>query len=246
INNGNNSGLNLIKDGLKWATGDKAGEAIYTAVNVIDLALNIPHMVKGLVKGGKSIINSGSSIKNFFKKGPMIIGDFKDGASKYIDELVDGIGNVMSPKRGYAGIGQISEKDINNLSKVDIKPITKNDIQNNYNRIVNEGKGIEGVTQAKPNQVHHFATNKSKKYTQQFEQITNKYKLDLDDMWNKELMPHQGRHPYAYHDYMLEQMKKFDKIANGNQDKFLKLYEQVKQKVINNPDMITKDYWNKK
>ncbi|WP_207721051.1 hypothetical protein, partial [Clostridium gasigenes] len=36
INNGNNSGLNLIKDGLKWATGDKAGEAIYTAVNVID------------------------------------------------------------------------------------------------------------------------------------------------------------------------------------------------------------------
>ncbi|MCB2309223.1 AHH domain-containing protein [Clostridium estertheticum] len=104
----------------------------------------------------------------------------------------------------------------------------------------------KGVAQAKPNQVHHFATNKSKKYTQQFEQITNKYKLNLDDMWNKELMPHQGRHPYAYHDYMLEQMKKFDKIANGNQDKFLKLYEQVKQKVINNPDMITKDYWNKK
>ena len=65
-------------------------------------------------------------------------------------------------------------------------------------------------------------------------------------MWNKELMPHQGRHPYAYHYYMLEQMKKFDKIANGNQDKFLKLYEQVKQKVIDNPDMITKDYWNKK
>ncbi len=118
-------------------------------MNVIDLALNIPHMVKGLVKGGKSLINSGSSIKNFFKKGPMIIGDFKDGASKYIDELVDGIGNIMSPKREYAGIGQISEKDINNLSKVDIKPIIKNDIQNNYNRIVNEGKGIEGVSKPK-------------------------------------------------------------------------------------------------
>ncbi|MBB6716841.1 TNT domain-containing protein, partial [Clostridium gasigenes] len=125
--------------------GDKAGEAIYTAVNVIDLALNIPHMVKGLVKGGKSIINSGSSIKNFFKKGPIIIGDFKDGASKYIDELVDGIGNLISTKRKYAGIGQISQKDINNLSKVDIKPIIKNDVQNNYNRLVNEGKGIEGV-----------------------------------------------------------------------------------------------------
>lgn len=64
----------------------------------------------------------------------------------------------------------------------------------------------QGVS--KPNQVHHFATNKSKKYTARFEKIANKYKLDLDDAWNKELMPHQGRHPYAYHDYMLEQMKK--------------------------------------
>ncbi|MBB6716533.1 hypothetical protein [Clostridium gasigenes] len=146
ISNGNNSGLNLIKNGLKGATGDKAGEAIYAAVNVIDLALNIPHMVKGLVKGGQSIINSGSSIKNFFKKGPMIIGDFKDGASKSIDELVDGIENVISPKREFAGIGKISEKDFNNLSKVDIKPITKNDVQNNYNKIINEGNGINEAT----------------------------------------------------------------------------------------------------
>ena len=59
-------------------------------------ALNISHMVKRLVKGGKSIINSGNSIKNLFKKGPMIIGDFKDGTSKYIDGLVDGIGNVIN------------------------------------------------------------------------------------------------------------------------------------------------------
>ena len=57
------------------------------------------------------------------------------------------------------------------------------------------------------NQVHHFATNKSKKYTSQFESITKKYGLDLDDTWNKELMPHQGRHPYAYHDYVLDNMQ---------------------------------------
>ena len=55
---------------------------------------------------------------------------------------------------------------------------------------------------SKPNQVHHFATNKSKKYTSQFENITKKYGLDLDDDWNKALMPHQGRHPYAYHDML--------------------------------------------
>ena len=97
----------------------------------------------------------------------------------------------------------------------------------------------------KVNQVHHFATNKSRKYTSQFENITKKYGLDLDENWNKELMPHQGRHPYAYHDDVLDNMQKFDKIAKGDKTKFLKLYNQMKQKIINNPDMLCKDYWNK-
>ena len=175
---------------MKWDTGDKAGESIYTAVNVIDLALNIPHMVKRLVKGGKSIINSGSSIENFFKKGPMIIGDFKDGASKYIDELVDGIGNIVSPKREYAGIGQISEKNFNNLSKVDIKPITKNDIQNNYNRVVNEGKGIEIGLKSSLNNIGDFISG-----NKNFEDVISDYaKIYSDNInsnanwsWNKSI-----------------------------------------------------------
>ena len=58
-------------------------------------------------------------------------------------------------------------------------------------------------------------------------------------------MPHQGRYPYAYHDYVYDQMKKIDSIVKGDKDKFLKLYNQMKQKIINNPDMLTKDYWNK-
>ena len=104
-------------------------------------------------------------------------------------------------------------------------------------------KLTKGIGKAKPNQVHHFATNKSKKYTKQFEDITKKYNLELDDAWNKELMPHQGRHLYAYHEYVLREMTKYDNIARGNKEKFLKLYEQLKNKVINNPDMLTKDYW---
>ena len=100
-----------------------------------------------------------------------------------------------------------------------------------------------GRTTGKPNQMHHFATNKSKKYTSQFESIAKKYGLDLDDDWNKELMPHQGRHPYAYHDYVLDNMQKCDRIANGDKTKFLKLYAQMKQKIINNPEMLYKDYW---
>ncbi|MEM5640749.1 AHH domain-containing protein [Bacillus toyonensis] len=34
-------------------------------------------------------------------------------------------------------------------------------------------------------QVHHFATNKSEKYTNQFQKISKKYDLDLDAGWNK-------------------------------------------------------------
>ena len=96
-----------------------------------------------------------------------------------------------------------------------------------------------------PDQVHHFATNKSKKYTSQFESITKKYGLDLDGDWNKQSMPRQGRHLYAYHDYVLDNMQKFDRIANGDKTKFLKLYDQMKEKIINNPEMLYKDYWKK-
>ncbi|MBQ3601245.1 MAG: AHH domain-containing protein [Lachnospiraceae bacterium] len=110
--------------------------------------------------------------------------------------------------------------------------------------VYSRGSGESG-TKTKPNQVHHFATNKSKKYTSQFESIAKKYGLNLDGDWNKELMPHQGRHPYAYHDYVLDNMQKFDRIANGDKTKFLKLYDQMIQKIINNPDMLYKDYWKK-
>ncbi len=59
---------------------------------------------------------------------------------------------------------------------------------------------VKGGSGTKPEQLHHFATNKNKTYTPQFEEIANKYGLDLDDAWNKEYMPHQGRHPNEYHE----------------------------------------------
>ena len=67
----------------------------------------------------------------------------------------------------------------------------------------------------KVNQMHHFATDKNKKYTQAFQDITDKYGLNLDDDWNKALLPHQGRHPNAYHDFILDEMKNIDNIATG-------------------------------
>ena|GEM_PF-1635723 len=92
-------------------------------------------------------------------------------------------------------------------------------------------------------QVHHFLSNKNSKYTPQFETITKKYKLNLDDDWNKALMPHSGRHPNAYHEYMLDNLKTIDGIANGNVDIFLEEFDVVKQTVINCPQMLRKFFW---
>ena len=117
----------------------------------------------------------------------------------------------------------------------------------NAQRNAGAGKGNESGNKSgsvtKPNQVHHYATNKSKTYTPQLEEIANRYELDLDDAWNKDLLPHQGRHPNAYHEYVLDSMKQFDNIAQGDKDIFLKLFDNLKTNVKSKPDMLYKDYW---
>ena len=82
-------------------------------------------------------------------------------------------------------------------------------------RRLDAGDSSVGRGGGKVNQVHHFATDKNKKYTQAFQDITDKYGLNLDDDWNKALLPHQGRHPNAYHDFILDEMKNIDNIATG-------------------------------
>jgi hypothetical protein len=103
---------------------------------------------------------------------------------------------------------------------------------------------LEAVAEkVKPTQIHHFLTNKSKVFTQQFESIVGKYGLELNGEWNKSPMLHQGRHPNAYHDYVLEKITMFDEVAKGNADKFLNLFNQLKQEIRLNPEILTKNYW---
>jgi hypothetical protein len=103
------------------------------------------------------------------------------------------------------------------------------------------------TTAERPNQIHHFASNKSSKFTAAFEKIAKKYGLDLDESWNKELLAHQGRHPYAYHEFVLDGMKQADKIAGGlkqNVNKFLDAFDQlVKQPIRDNPDLLRSIGW---
>ena len=140
------------------------------------------------------------------------------------------------------------------LSKIDdAVKIAKNadkvsDATRIADKIVDNSKSIakiEDVTKAtRPNQLHHFATNKSSNYTEKMSSIANKYNLDLNGKWNKEILPHQGRHPNSYHDFVFDGMKKADKEAGGSVDKFLELYDKyVKEPVRNNPELLRKSGW---
>ena len=111
-------------------------------------------------------------------------------------------------------------------------------------------QGANGNGQYKkdlPQQEHHFSTNKSTKWTAKLEGIAKKYDLDLDEPWNKEHLPHQGRHPDAYHEWVFKKLEDIDASAKGNKDTFLKLYEeQIKKEVREKPEMLRKEYWKDK
>ena len=86
-------------------------------------------------------------------------------------------------------------------------------------------------------QNHHFLSNKNKTYTPKFKEVTNKYNLNLNGKWNvQNLENHIGRHTNNYHEYMLQQIQSFDKIANGNKDVFMSLFDGLK-------DVISANQW---
>ncbi|EAJ1270511.1 hypothetical protein A0Y74_07745 [Campylobacter lari] len=107
-------------------------------------------------------------------------------------------------------------------------------------------EGIGDDNKQSPIQTHHIATDKNKRFTKEFQKITKKYGLELDGDWNKVKMPHRGRHPNEYHEYILEKMSKIDKIARGDKNKFLKEFEKLKEEIKNNPALLNKKYYKER
>ena len=222
---------NVVTDKQSYYYGKTVGNVICMVEGAIFIANGLTTIVGGITLLGGGVALSSTGI-GAIVGGPAIAVSIPVVAAGAI--AISSGGGIM-----YSSMNNFEE----NLSKAQEAQTSKVDDV----KLKDDIKELDnGIRNAKPNQIHHFATNKSKKYTKIFEKIANKYKLDLDEVWNKELMPHQGRHPYAYHDYMLEQMKKIDMIANGDRNKFLKLYEQLKKKIIDKPEMLTKDYWKNK
>ncbi len=93
-------------------------------------------------------------------------------------------------------------------------------------------------------QIHHFATNKHSFYTKQMSEIADEFGLSLDGAWNKQALPHLGRHPNAYHNFVLNGMQNAKSRAGGSQAEFLNLFNKyVKQPVIQNPGLLRKSGW---
>ena len=216
--------INQLKDLMGEESYNKALAISTTTADVVCLAGAVKNTVKG--------IRDAKAAKGMPEEVPTDVPKIEEPNLAEIEKQADQEGEF------YEDIFESQRADIPEYEDY------LSDFAEAQNDYVKPAGGKSGTT-TKPNQVHHFASNKSKKYTSQFESITKKYGLDLDGDWNKQSMPHQGRHPYAYHDYVLDNMQKFDRIANGDKTKFLKLYDQMKQKIINNPEMLYKDYWKK-
>ena len=96
----------------------------------------------------------------------------------------------------------------------------------------------------KPLENHHFATNKNRRYTPEMEAIASRYDLDLNGGWNMGQLPHKGRHPNAYHEWVLRNMRQISNTPSMNQVKFIHQFrQQVIIPVKNNPEMLYKKYW---
>ena len=216
--------INPLKDLMGEEAYNKALAISTTTADVVCLAGAVKNTVKG--------IRDAKAAKGMPEEVPTEVPKIEEPNLAEIEKQADLEGEF------YEDIFESQRADIPEYEDY------LSDLAEAQNDYVKPAGGKSGTT-TKPNQVHHFASNKSKKYTSQFESITKKYGLDLDGDWNKQSMPHQGRHPYAYHDYVLDNMQKFDRVANGDKTKFLKLYDQMKQKIINNPEMLYKDYWKK-
>jgi hypothetical protein len=93
-------------------------------------------------------------------------------------------------------------------------------------------------------QIHHFATNKHSQFTVQMSEIASKYNLKLNGAWNKQILPHLGRHPHDYHKFVLDGMQRARILAGESTEEFLKFFDKlVKQPIINNPSKLRKSGW---
>lgn len=77
---------------------------------------------------------------------------------------------------------------------------------------------------------HHLLTNKNRNYSPLYEEVVNRYEMDLNDPVNIIEVPgHKGRHPNSYHNFMLDSIRELDSLANGNTELFNEGFEIIRE-----------------
>ncbi len=231
---------------------------IFSAADMMLLVKALPNIGKNLVQLGKDVLENGIQFDTSLGivAGGGEIWNLKNAVDDVTEEAIEKTvkREVVEEAVEKTVKTEVSEEVAENTAKKEIadtaedlsKETVKKESDLDNSSGVKEGSSAvkDGTVTFKPNQVHHFATDKSKTYTQAFKDIADKYGLDLDADWNKDLLPHQGRHPNAYHDFVLDEMRNIDNIANGDKDIFLDLYEsEIKNVIQDNPDMLYSSYW---
>ena len=196
----------------------------------------------GFILGaGNSIVANGWNMSAAFNAGingmvtgaitGAVIGGAVGGISAY--KQGNNIWTGKSDEIPFGGKGAQNSNDVERSAKE-----TKVYRESNEPHLVNQDA-------QKPLQNHHFATDKNKTYTPEMENIARKYNLDLKyGDWNQELLPHLGRHPNEYHEWVLDNMRIIDNIPNMNQQRFIMEFNnRVKIPIRNNPEMLYKKYW---
>ena len=198
--------------------------------------------ISGFILGaGNSIVANGWNMSAAFNAGingmvtgaitGAVIGGAVGGISAY--KQGNNIWTGKSDEIPFGGKGAQNSNDVERSAKE-----TKVYRESNEPHLVNQDA-------QKPLQNHHFATDKNKTYTPEMENIARKYNLDLKyGDWNQELLPHLGRHPNEYHEWVLDNMRIIDNIPNMNQQRFIMEFNnRVKIPIRNNPEMLYKKYW---
>lgn len=189
-------------------------EALTKAAQIMEAYVEATEGAVGFLPYGEELIAVGKGVINE---------DMEGAAEDYIKNRVD---NVEYEIAG-AILPFVDGGDLRKIGKYASK----------VDDVANTSKKL-------PIQIHHFATNKNKTFTPKMAGIANEFGLGLNGAWNKQALPHLGRHPNAYHNFVLDGMQKASAGAGGSQSEFLNLFNQyVIQPVIQNPGLLRKSGW---
>lgn len=89
-------------------------------------------------------------------------------------------------------------------------------------------------------QLHHAVPWKNKTYSPQYRSITDKYGINLKN-WNVNIVnvPHKGRHPHTYHQFIMDRLQMIDNMSTGNSKKFQKYFKKyIIDPIVNDPDIL--------